>query len=417
MSHPPYLSENLLHDIAKLLNQQCGLNIELSHTKTRSAIQQRIQVLNIQHDADYLQLLQFNHEELQALIEGVVVPETWFFRYPESFEFLNTTAIQQQNSSMLQILSLPCSTGEEPYSIAISLLQQGLSHHAFHIDAADISHIALQRARAALYYEHSFRHHDVSFRNSYFDALFDTRLKRPYWKVRHDVQQCIHFHHANILRATPTLQEKYDIIFCRNLLIYFDKETQLKTLRRLKNMLKPNGLLFLGHAGSAITYLTENFTSLNHRAFAWKNGVTTSQHGIKPKLAIIPRSTNATPTPFKKKELARPQAHVNIHTQPFAIDLKEIQVLADQGQLNAAKKLCQQYTTLYPTQAEGWFLMGIIMQAEDQLVQAKQHFQKSLYLEPNHQNSLIQLLGIAEHDGQTQQAERLRQRLQQQAML
>ncbi|NEM13145.1 MAG: chemotaxis protein CheR, partial [Xanthomonas perforans] len=106
--------------------------------------------------------------EQQALVEAVVVPETWFFRYPESFVALVNLArersTQLAGARPLRILSLPCSTGEEPYSIAMALLDAGLPGDGFRIDAMDISEVNLQRAERALYGRNSFRGDDLSFR-------------------------------------------------------------------------------------------------------------------------------------------------------------------------------------------------------------------------------------------------------------
>jgi len=258
-----------LQDVIHFMKLQCGIDLELSKTQALLAIDERMQTKHCATYADYLLQLQSDKGEVQTLIEHIVVPETWFFRYPESFDCLNE-CLPKKNAA-LDILSLPCSTGEEPYSIAIQLLMAGFPKQGFHIDAADISLQSLQHAEASVYYEHSFRHHDLSFRNKYFDALFDARIQRPYWKLHPHVQQCVSFHLANILQPCPTLKPTYDIIFCRNLLIYFDEETKIKVLQRLSAMLKPNGFLFLGHAGGGRqASLTQNFTSFNRRAFVWQ---------------------------------------------------------------------------------------------------------------------------------------------------
>ncbi|NEM46493.1 MAG: chemotaxis protein CheR, partial [Xanthomonas perforans] len=110
--------------------------------------------------------------EQQALVEAVVVPETWFFRYPESFAALVNLARERSThlagARPLRILSLPCSTGEEPYSIAMALLDGGLPGDGFRIDAMDISEVNLQRAERALYGRNSFRGDDLSFRDRHF---------------------------------------------------------------------------------------------------------------------------------------------------------------------------------------------------------------------------------------------------------
>jgi len=256
----PHAVQELIH----FIKLQCGIDLQLSTMQPLQVIESRMQVQKCLTYDDYLSYVQRHNEELQALVEDIVVPETWFFRYPESFDCL-VDYMPKKRAETLDILSVPCSTGEEPYSIAMSLLMQGVPHKNFHIDAADISDVALSRAKAAIYSEHSFRHHELSFRNQYFDGLFDTRIQRPYWKLHPHVCQCVNFYAVNILKPNMQLKSSYDVIFCRNLLIYFDKKTQEKVIQRLYNMLKSDGLLFLGHAGSGHDYLLKHFTLLNHR--------------------------------------------------------------------------------------------------------------------------------------------------------
>jgi len=425
--------------IAQLAKLQCGMDLQFAGSKPLVAIESRMHVHACSSYADYLQQLQSKPEELHALIEELVVPETWFFRYPESFEAL-VEMLPKKHHETLNILSIPCSTGEEPYSIAMRLLMHGMSHQSFQVDATDISAVALQRAESAVYYEHSFRHHELAFRQQYFDTVLDASRQRSSWKLQPHVRQCVHFHRSNILQSNSCLKPKYDIIFCRNLLIYFDKQTQAKVLKRLYAMLNDQGLLFLGHADNAHTYLGEAFSLLNYRAFVWQKGV--KKHGIpkpaltrghaararhallQPRHALLnhPRShpvsrplSRTRPAPLPEHVpavLLKPRAeHRTAHTAD--LDLQQLEKLANQGKLLEAKQGCEAYTSQHPMHAAGWYLLGVILQAENHLEQAKQHFQKALYLEPGHEHSLRQLVGIAEFEGNHDQERRLRQRLQQ----
>lgn len=393
--------------LIRFIKLQCGIDLQLSTMQPLQVIETRMQAQGCATHDDYLFYVQSHDEELQALVEDVVVPETWFFRYPESFEFL-VEHIATKRGEVLDVLSIPCSTGEEPYSIAMSLLMHGIPHQKFQVDAADISEVALSRAKAAVYYEHSFRHHELSFRDQYFDALFDRDIQRPYWKLHPHVCQCVNFSMVNILQSNVQLKSAYDVIFCRNLLIYFDKEAQAKVLERLYSMLKPDGLLFLGHAGSGHDYLLKHMTLLNHRAFVWQKGVQQKANILSP-LMRPKYVAHKEREPEKTRQILKPVPNV----KPAKLSLETIESLANQGKLKEAKKSCEHYTLQYPNQAEGWYLFGVIMQAENRLEKAKQHFQKTLYLEPNHENSLLQLAGIAEHEGHRDKAQRFRQRWQQ----
>jgi chemotaxis protein methyltransferase WspC len=149
--------------IKKLLKETMGLSSEsIGDSSIERAINHRKDILKIISANDYLSLLIENEDELNELVEEVVVPETWFFRNLVPFESLSACLPDYQNKknsgeAPLKILSLPCSTGEEPYSIAMTLLEIGLKEDEFQIDAQDISKRALRKARRAIYGKHSFR--------------------------------------------------------------------------------------------------------------------------------------------------------------------------------------------------------------------------------------------------------------------
>lgn len=112
-------------------------------------MRQRITLSQTVNADEYWQTLQGSRDEQQALIEAVIVPETWFFRYPESFATLGKLARKRlgelNNMRALRILSLPCSTGEEPYSIAMALLDAGLKPHQFKVDGMDVSPLSVDK--------------------------------------------------------------------------------------------------------------------------------------------------------------------------------------------------------------------------------------------------------------------------------
>lgn len=130
--------------IESLLKQKIGLDANSIGSSTIArAIYQRMADCRISTMAGYLGLLQESPQEWEAFVESVVIPETWFFRERESFNFLKDYVLSEwlanNSNRILQILSVPCSTGEEPYSIAIALLEAGLTAANFRIDAIDIS--------------------------------------------------------------------------------------------------------------------------------------------------------------------------------------------------------------------------------------------------------------------------------------
>jgi len=157
-------------------------------------------------------------DELQALIETIVVPETWFFRDREPFIFLaqyvNATWLAAHPHDRLQVLSVPCSSGEEPYSIAMTLQSVGLRPARYRIDAMDISPALLRKAKKGVYGPNSFRNSLLEHYKRYFKPEGTARIVSP------EVRAGIRFIHGNIMGPPGFAAEQtYDIIFCRNLLI------------------------------------------------------------------------------------------------------------------------------------------------------------------------------------------------------
>ena len=144
------------------LKRRIGLDVaSVGPAIIERAVRQRCTALKVVDNDLYWQHLISSEDEQQALIESVIVPETWFFRYPESFATLGRLATKRLadmgSRRTLRILSLPCSTGEEPYSIAMALFDAGLSAHQFSVQALDVSPYSVQKAQRAQYGKNSFR--------------------------------------------------------------------------------------------------------------------------------------------------------------------------------------------------------------------------------------------------------------------
>ena len=148
---------------ARFIKELIGLDVDSIGASVVEGILRYRQQQAGQADLEaYWQLLQRSAEEVKALVDALLVPETWFFRYGESFTALTRLVWQRlgkQPRRPLRILSLPCSSGEEPYSIVMALLDAGIAAERFQVEAMDISEIQLQRARLGLYSRNSFRGH------------------------------------------------------------------------------------------------------------------------------------------------------------------------------------------------------------------------------------------------------------------
>ncbi len=211
---------------ARLLKERIGLDAEsVGDAVIERAVRQRCNKVSGGNGEHYWMLLQGSTEEVQALIEAVIVPETWFFRYPESFGALADLAsrrvLELAGSRPLRVLSLPCSTGEEPYSIVMALLDAGLAPSAFQVDALDVSRAVLERAEEGRYGRNSFRGSSLEFRDRHFSADGND------YQLAEAVRRKVRFRVGNLLAQGLLAGEApYDFVFCRNLLIYFDRPTQ-----------------------------------------------------------------------------------------------------------------------------------------------------------------------------------------------
>lgn len=234
------------------LKERIGLDVaSVGAAIIERAVRQRTTLSQAAHADEYWYLLQGSRDEQQALIEAVIVPETWFFRYPESFATLGKLARQRlaelNNMRALRILSLPCSTGEEPYSIAMALLDAGLKPHQFKVDGMDISPLSVDKARRAVYGKNSFRGQDLQFRERHFIPEQDGHRVNEY------VREQVRWQVGNVLDPSLLANEPaFDFVFCRNLLIYFDQPTQKQVFEVLKRLTHVDGVLFIGPAEGSL---------------------------------------------------------------------------------------------------------------------------------------------------------------------
>ena len=219
-----------------LLKQAMGLDAaSIGSPAVERAVQVRMDASDLSDLGAYLEFARASDAELQQLIETIVVPETWFWRDPQAFALLSRWAFEswlpKNPLGPLRLLSLPCSTGEEPYSMAMTLLEAGFPAGRMSIDAVDISERALALARRAIYGKNSFRGAEPALRDQYFEAAGDA------WRLRESVQSHVRFQQSNIF-ADDCLPgaERYDVIFCRNVLIYFDRETQAHAVAVLERL-------------------------------------------------------------------------------------------------------------------------------------------------------------------------------------
>ncbi len=410
-----------MKDIESLLREQIGLDAaSIGSSLIERTVRLRMKARGVRDLEEYKEMLESSRAAWDELVEAVVVTETWFFRDREPFRaFVRLVQEEWQPSPRaalsLRVLSVPCSSGEEPYSLAMALLDAGLPRERFTIEAVDISLRALERAQRAVYGKNSFRGKELDFRDIHFQRTDEGYLLSP------AVRDCVKFEQGNLLGEDflPG-RNVYDFIFCRNLLIYFDQATQTRALEKLHRMLAPDGLLFVGPAELPLV-MDRGFATANiPMAFACRKAVPApsprsarlprrARAPVLPELPPLPASTaaaslssdNRTPSPHPAH-----QAAIELVT-----DLNAARALADEGKFKEAVAICEAHLSEHGPTAQAYYLLGLIHDANADPL-AVEFYRKALYLEPNHYETLLQLALLAQKNGETAKARAFKRRAQ-----
>ncbi|QBI02941.1 CheR family methyltransferase [Pseudoduganella albidiflava] len=377
--------------------------------------------------------------ELAALVELVVVPESWLFRDPQAF-VLAAAYTQRRLAAgerrLVRMLSIPCAGGEEPYTLAMALADAGVPPEAFAIDAVDLSTACIARAQEGLYGRNAFRGKDVSFRDRHFTHEGD-----DLYRIDAGLRRRVRFRQGNLLTTELAPARSYDVIFCRNLLIYFDVPTTAAAIARLAALLADDGILLAGYA-EVPSFVQNGFTPLPYRqAFALRKDAApddgpyaglplpvnevTAERRTRPQPAVQPRERRATPrAAVPRPPPAAPAAPVRAAPRPAprppaeapapvapapAGTLEEARRLADLGRPREAEALCRALAAREPDNAGAWFLLGLLTEdaAPDE---AQAHLRRCIYLAPDHYDALCHLALLAGQRGDTAAQDTLRQR-------
>jgi chemotaxis protein methyltransferase WspC len=404
-------------DFETVLKQAMGLDaVSIGSTTIERAVRVRMADLGLELREDYWQQLHDSTGELQELIETVVVPETWFFRDREAFGALVRLATEEwlpaHPTGVLRLLSVPCSTGEEPYSMIMALLDSGVPLERFQVDAVDISARALVQARRGIYGMNSFRGTSLEFRERYFRPVDGgyARLDQLSAKVT--------FRQRNLLAADFHFGEApYDVVFCRNLLIYFDRPTQEQAMRTLASILTPCGFLFVGPA-EAFLASCSGFVSLNQAmSFAFRRTGTkraeSARHSIRRPMKTVKTSERARTQPAAKTERGPIPVPLTVKASvPPPTELALARSLADAGRLEEAVQGCERHLQQRGPSSEAYYLLGLLRDAAGDGRGAAENYRRVVYLEPEHAEALMHLALCMEKQGDAAAAERFIKRAQ-----
>jgi chemotaxis protein methyltransferase WspC len=421
-------SSATLPRVKQWLAERAGLEPELLQRDwLNRLIEERLRQLEITTEDSYCQLLDRDPVERDRIIREVSVGETYFFRYPASFDLLvqHVRSLRERlgGRAELRMLSVACASGEEPYSMAIAAVHAGWPSDAVTVDAIDRNTDTLAVARQGQYPLHRKRQQIPSWASPWLHH------RQGRICVAAPIKSAVHFLCADAVAAPASLLPgRYAVVFCRNLLIYLHTGARSRLVDRLADWLEPDGLLFVGHA--------EQLQSLRSRfqvvpqpgTFALRRleaaraedvgrpaieeaandpaqasaktasrGSQTRSHGDGS------RPRPAFPTPAE-------QQRTTTGSSPDLSLVERARRAADRGDLDDALTAIGAALQAGPPTAELYQLLGSIQLSRECFPEARDALRRAVYLDPDHEESLLQLAIVYQRLGDDSHAARYRKR-------
>jgi chemotaxis protein methyltransferase WspC len=382
------MDERLLRLCKQVIRRVGFKKSVLTEKMVQKAVNSRISSLELKDNESYYNKLQQSNEEFQVLVELLVNNETWFFRDPIVFEFLIEGIVKKQSPRKvpIKILVAPCSSGEEPYSILMSLIDSGFEPNRVSIDACDISIQALEKAEIGKYTKHSFRGKNLEYLDRYFHREGDE------YTIRQDIREGVRFSSVNLIDSSFFENlESYDMIFCRNLLIYLHEEAQVQLLELLKRLMHPESVLVVSPSEIEIVRKFGLYAQSYHDHLIYFTNRTVSANVANHKV-IKPRKV-------EKENLSKMDQ-----------TLDSVETLANAGQYGEAIRRCKTYIKGHQDSERAYFLLGVLKQAQGNDREAESFFHKAVYLNPKFHQALIYLSLVEEKKGEHTKAALFKQR-------
>jgi chemotaxis protein methyltransferase CheR len=255
------VSDHEFRLIQRLLYDKAGIRLkETKKTLVHNRLQKRLSACGLESFRKYIDLLTQDPEgrsELAHFVDALTTNETFFFRHPEHFEYLESTVLPRAmerkraraGERRIRIWSAACSSGEEPYTTAMCLHRHAERYRGWILEivATDISRNVLKKAEAGLYSAYAVSRMPDEYRRRYFAAGPGPET----FLLNEDIRRMVRFYRANLLDPFPF--GRFDVVFCRNAMIYFDAVSKERALARLHESLVPGGTLIVGYAESMLS--------------------------------------------------------------------------------------------------------------------------------------------------------------------
>jgi chemotaxis protein methyltransferase CheR len=253
------LSEGQFRKISQIVHRLCGIHLkDGKQALVRARLMKRLRALNLSDFKQYIQFIESEAglEELGYMVDVMTTNKTSFFREPEHFNYLCDQVLPTLTARRLRFWTAACSSGEEPYSLAIVLREHltGPQLRDVKILATDISMKMLEKARRAVYAEELVRGVPPRYLQQYFERIREHGV--PAYRVNETLRAMVRLGWLNLMESWP-MRGPFTVIFCRNVMIYFDRPTQQRLIHRFWELLEPGGHLFVGHS--------EGLSAVSHR--------------------------------------------------------------------------------------------------------------------------------------------------------
>lgn len=367
---------------------------------------ERIERVGRSSESSYISALQRQPDEVEHLTAGIAVPETWFFRYPQSYALLEERLRRRlhEGARAIRIASIGCATGEEPYSIAMVVRHIAAPDGSIAIDAYDRNQSFIRRAQVGEYGPSSIRTEIPPW-----SAAFLLRSGASV-QIDPETRALVRFECLDATAPGPVPPgPACDVIFCRNLLIYLNAEARRRLLDSLLAALVPDGLLFVGHAEpllsarpglrpmqGAHTFCLEKSDATRESASATGSPAVRAPGAI----GIPPRTPASAST-------ARPPLRSAPPPTPVAESptIERARTLADAGRTRECADMLEALIARSGPSADALELLGTILMAHNDMASARKRFEQAVYLEPDRAASILQLAMIYEKSGDSRRAE------------
>ncbi len=416
------LTQEEFQEFRDLIAERAGIYFDLAKQDVlRNNLLKRMEDCSLATFADYFQLLSSpaGVKEFDHLLNLITIPETYFFRDQAQFMALKRFVIPEiikkksYPGASLRIWSAGCATGEEPYTIAMLVAagMVGVKVPPIKILATDVSHRALEAALQGVYGARSVRDVPEEYLARFFTQKGDTYF------LDESIKQMVEFRYFNLVSEPYPLKEMsgWDIIFCRNVTIYFQPESTRRVIHNFYQSLRDGGYLFAGFSES-LRYLSNEFTTVQlGGVFLYQKGAPEKKH--KRKGRRINRRRSRPPAAAgkghrrlrpvsdqkagdirqvcsKAKELlekGQPEQasdllapYLDEATAPESVLLLQAEIGLNNGDLEKAAQLCENIIHREPLSIAGHFLLGIIYRTGEDESRAIEAFKKVVYLKPEH---------------------------------